>query len=145
MLHNLAVFFAHMSWVERMSLIAIGGSAVLFALLERVMPYSRGQTFLREGFFDDFALYTIAQNYVLSIVIFSIIIARLDAAGGFSRLQLIAGWPLWLQVTFFVVTHDFYIYWMHRWQHRNRFMWRLHEAHHSPKSVDWLAGSRSHA
>ena len=136
--------FAHMSMVERLSLVAIGGGAVLLAMLERVVPYTRGQAFLREGFFDDFALYTIAQNYVLSIVIFSIIIARVDDASGFSRLQLLAHWPLWLQVTLFVVTHDFYIYWMHRWQHRNRFMWRLHEAHHSPKAVDWLSGSRSH-
>jgi sterol desaturase/sphingolipid hydroxylase (fatty acid hydroxylase superfamily) len=136
--------FAHMSRVERLSLATIGTSAVLLALLERILPYSKGQAFLREGFFDDLALYTIAQNYVLGIVIFSLIIARLDAAGSFSRLQLIAHWPLWLQVTVFVVTHDFYIYWMHRWQHRNRYMWRLHEAHHSPASVDWLSGSRSH-
>lgn|SRR5579862_1709309 len=141
MVHDL---FAHMSTVERLSLAAIGGGAVLLALLERVIPYTTDQTFLRDGFFDDFALYTIAQNYVLSIVIFSIVIARLDAVGGFSRLQLVAGWPLWLQVTFFVVTHDFYIYWMHRWQHRNRYLWRLHEAHHSPTAVDWLSGSRSH-
>ena len=138
-------YFAHMSMIARWSLAAIGGSAVLLALLERLLPYTKGQAFLREGFFDDFALYTIAQSYVLSIIIFSFIIARLDAAGGFSRLHLLAHWPLWLQVTLFVVTHDFYIYWMHRWQHRNRFMWRIHEAHHSPKSVDWLSGSRSHA
>ena len=141
MLHDL---FAHMSMVERVSLATIGASAVILALLERVIPYTRGQRFLREGFFDDFAMYTIAQNYVLSIVIFSFIIVRLDAVGGFSRLQLLSRWPLWLQVGLFVVTHDFYIYWMHRWQHRNRYMWRLHEAHHSPTSVDWLSGSRSH-
>src|SRR5262249_38249856 len=136
--------FPQMPMAERLSLAAISASAVLFALLERVVPYSKGPTFLREGFFDDFALYTTAQNYVLSIVIFSVIIARLDAFGGLSRLQLIARFPVWLQVTLFVVSHDFYIYWMHRWQHRNRYMWRLHEAHHSPKSVDWLSGSRSH-
>jgi len=136
--------FAQMPIVERLSLAAIGASAVLFALLERVIPYSKGQTFLREGFFDDFALYTIAQSYVLGIVIFAFIIARLDAVGGLSRLQLLAHWPVWLQLTVFVVSHDFYIYWMHRWQHRNRYLWRLHEAHHSPKSVDWLSGSRSH-
>jgi sterol desaturase/sphingolipid hydroxylase (fatty acid hydroxylase superfamily) len=136
--------FAHMSMVERASLATIGASAVLFALLERIMPYTEGQGFLREGFFDDFAMYTIAQNYVLGIVIFSFIIARLDAAGGFSRLQLLAGWPVWTQVTLFVVTHDLYIYWMHRWQHRNKYLWRLHEAHHSPQAVDWLSGSRSH-
>jgi sterol desaturase/sphingolipid hydroxylase (fatty acid hydroxylase superfamily) len=142
--HDLVAVFAHMSWVERLSLATIGGSAVLFVALERVIPYSKGQRFLREGFFDDFALYTIAQSYVLGIVIFSFVIARLDAIGGFSRFQLIRHWPLWLQVTFFLVTHDFYIYWMHRWQHRNRYLWRLHEAHHSPRSVDWLSGSRSH-
>jgi sterol desaturase/sphingolipid hydroxylase (fatty acid hydroxylase superfamily) len=135
---------AHMSWVERLSLVTIGTSAVFLALLERAVPYSKGQAFFREGFFDDFALYTIAQSYILGIIIFSLIIARLDAVGGLSRFQLLAHWPLWLQVTVFVVTHDFYIYWMHRWQHRNRYMWRLHEAHHSPKSVDWLSGSRSH-
>jgi len=140
-LHDL---FAHMSRVERLSLATIGTSAVLLAVLERIIPYSKGQRLLREGFFDDFALYTIAQSYILGIVIFSIIIAQLDAVGGFSRLQLLARWPLWLQVTLFVATHDFYIYWMHRWQHRNRYLWRLHEAHHSPASVDWLSGSRSH-
>jgi sterol desaturase/sphingolipid hydroxylase (fatty acid hydroxylase superfamily) len=136
--------FAHMSKVERLSLSTIGIGALLLMVLERLMPYNKGQRFLRDGFFDDFAMYTIAQNYVLSIVIFSIIIVRLDAVGGWSRLHLIAHWPLWVQVTFFVVTHDLYIYWMHRWQHRNKYMWRLHEAHHSPESVDWLAGSRSH-
>jgi len=141
MLHEL---FAQMPAIQRWSLATIGSSAIVFMLLERIIPYSQGQRFLREGLFDDFALYTIAQNYVLGIVIFSIVIARLDAASGFSRLQLLARWPLWLQVTFFVVTHDFYIYWMHRWQHRNRYLWRLHEAHHSPTSVDWLSGSRSH-
>ncbi len=136
--------FAHMPMVQRVSLACIGGGAVLLMALERVVPYNKGQRFLREGFFDDFAMYTIAQNYALSIIIFSFIIARLDDAREFSRLQLIAAWPLWIQVAFFVVTHDLYIYWMHRWQHRNRYLWRLHEAHHSPTSVDWLSGSRSH-
>jgi sterol desaturase/sphingolipid hydroxylase (fatty acid hydroxylase superfamily) len=44
-----------------------------------------------------------------------------------------------------VVSHDFYIYWFHRAQHRYPLLWRLHEAHHSAREVDWLAGSRSHA
>ncbi|MDH3269186.1 MAG: sterol desaturase family protein, partial [Ignavibacteria bacterium] len=53
--------------------------------------------------------------------------------------------PIWIQLLFFLVTHDLYIYWMHRWQHKNKYLWRIHEAHHSPKKVDWLSGSRSHA
>src|SRR5262249_57546328 len=82
--------FAHMSKIERLSLAAIGSSAVLFMLLERVVPYSKGQTFLRKGFFDDFALYTVAQNYVLGIAIFSIIIARLAPALRTRRLHTIS-------------------------------------------------------
>jgi len=58
---------------------------------------------------------------------------------------LFATVPIWIQLIFFLVTHDLYIYWMHRWQHKNKFLWRIHEAHHSPKKVDWLSGSRSHA
>ncbi len=45
---------------------------------------------------------------------------------------------------FFLVTHDLYIYWFHRWQHHSKILWRTHEAHHSVTEVDWLAGSRSH-
>ena len=45
---------------------------------------------------------------------------------------------MWVQVLFFLVTHDFYIYWFHRWQHHNPVLWRTHEAHHSGKHVDWL-------
>jgi len=119
--------------------------AILFILLERVFPYNEGQKIFREGFFNDLALYTIAQSYILGIIIFTFIIKSLDDATKLSRLHLFANVPIWLQLVFFTLTHDFYIYWMHRWQHKNKFLWRLHEAHHSTKKVDWLSGSRSHA
>lgn len=119
--------------------------AILFILLERVFPYNEGQKIFREGFFNDLALYTIAQSYILGIIIFTFIIKSLDDATKLSRLHLFANVPIWLQLVFFTITHDFYIYWMHRWQHKNKFLWRLHEAHHSTKKVDWLSGSRSHA
>lgn len=119
--------------------------AILFILLERVFPYNEGQKIFREGFFNDLALYTIAQSYILGIIIFTFIIKSLDDAMKLSRLHLFANVPIWLQLVFFTLTHDFYIYWMHRWQHKNKFLWRLHEAHHSTKKVDWLSGSRSHA
>jgi sterol desaturase/sphingolipid hydroxylase (fatty acid hydroxylase superfamily) len=134
-----------MTFAGRISIITIVSAALLFILFERLFPYNRGQRVLREGFFDDLALYTIAQSYVLGIIIYSWIIRFLDEVTGLSHLQLLSGWPVWLQLVFFSVTHDFYIYWMHRWQHRNKWLWRIHEAHHSPRKVDWLSGSRSHA
>ena len=45
-------------------------AAVFFIIAERIWPYTKGQKVLREGFFDDLALYTIAQSYILGILIF---------------------------------------------------------------------------
>ena len=138
-------YFANMSSAELNSTIVIVGTALFFIIVERIWPYTKGQKVLREGFFDDLALYTIVQSYILGILIFTYIINFIDTSTGISRLQLFRNVPIWIQLIFFLVTHDLYIYWMHRWQHKNKYLWRIHEAHHSPKKVDWLSGSRSHA
>jgi sterol desaturase/sphingolipid hydroxylase (fatty acid hydroxylase superfamily) len=134
-----------MSNVELYSTLIIVGTAVFFIIAERIWPYTKGQKVLREGFFDDLALYTVAQSYILGIFIFTYIINFVDSSTGLSRLRLFENVPIWIQLVFFLITHDIYIYWMHRWQHNNKYLWRIHEAHHSPKKVDWLSGSRSHA
>jgi sterol desaturase/sphingolipid hydroxylase (fatty acid hydroxylase superfamily) len=138
-------YYAGMNDVEITSILIIVSSALIIIILERLFPYTKGQNILREGFFDDFALYSVAQSYILGIIIFSYIIRFIDNSTGISRLNLFQDVPIWLQLLFFLVTHDLYIYWMHRWQHKNKYLWRIHEAHHSPKKVDWLSGSRSHA
>ena len=121
----------------------IGAAAVLI-ILERAFPYDRRQHFFRAGLWNDLFFYSIIQNYILGIAI-SFIIEQVDHAANFSRLRLVSDWPLWTQFLLFFVTHDLYIYWFHRWQHRSKWLWRLHEAHHSTLEVDWLSGSRSHA
>ncbi len=138
-------YFESLSSAETYSMLVILSAAVVFIILERIFPYTKGQEVFREGFFDDLALYTIAQSYILSIIIFGYVIYYIDNTTGISRLQLFANVPIWVQLIFFLITHDIYIYWMHRWQHSNKWLWRIHEAHHSPKKVDWLSGSRSHA
>ncbi len=121
-------------------LISVG----VFIGLERKMPYNKGLPVFREGFWVDLVWYTLIQSYFLKILIFDYIIQPMDKAWHLSSLQ-VTSWPLALQVLFFLVVHDFYIYWFHRWQHHSKILWRTHEAHHSNKEVDWLAGTRSHA
>jgi sterol desaturase/sphingolipid hydroxylase (fatty acid hydroxylase superfamily) len=117
---------------------------VLIVLLERLRPYDRGQPFLRAGFWTDFLLYAVVQSWVMGLLI-AALIRGIDAWTGCSHLGLVSRWTLAVQVAFFVVTHDLYIYWFHRWQHRSPRLWRLHEAHHSAADVDWLTSVRSHA
>jgi sterol desaturase/sphingolipid hydroxylase (fatty acid hydroxylase superfamily) len=38
--------------------------------------------------------------------------------------------PFWLQVVTILVSVSLFRYWMHRWQHTNEFLWRLHSYHH---------------
>jgi sterol desaturase/sphingolipid hydroxylase (fatty acid hydroxylase superfamily) len=130
--------------LPQVSALTITLSAMVIIALERVMPYDRGQKFFREGFWTDLVWYTLVQSYLLSLVI-SALIRGIDSWSGLSRFGLISSWPVWLQLVFFLILHDCYIYWFHRWQHTSSVLWRLHEAHHSVKNVDWLAGSRSHS
>ena len=130
--------------VEKITFIILVISVITMITLERLVPYRKGLPFFREGFWIDLVWYTLIQSYFLKILIFDYIIAPTEQHFHFSSLHLISAWPVYLQVLFFFVTHDFYIYWFHRLQHHSKFFWRTHEAHHSVKEVDWMAGSRSH-
>jgi len=126
------------------SLLLVIGT-ILVVYLERKFPYRRGIPFFRDGFWTDVIGYTIIQSFILKIIIFDYIIAPIQVRFSVGDIPQFSSWPITLQVLFFLVTHDFYIYWFHRWQHANKFLWRTHEAHHSNEQVDWNAGTRSHA
>lgn len=113
-------------------------------ILEKLFPYTKGQKVFREGFFNDVVMYSVVQSYLLGLIIFGFL-NWVKYNTDLYQYSLIGNWPVWLQVLFFIVTHDFYIYWFHRLQHKNKILWRTHEAHHSPKTVDWLSGARSHS
>jgi len=111
---------------------------------ERISPYRKGLPFFREGFWIDLVWYTLIQSYFLKIIIFDYIIYPLQHHLAWQGFQFFKDLPIAAQVLFFLVTHDLYIYLFHRLQHASKFLWRTHEAHHSGKEVDFLAGSRSH-
>jgi sterol desaturase/sphingolipid hydroxylase (fatty acid hydroxylase superfamily) len=117
---------------------------IFIILFERVRPYRKDLPFFREGFWVDLVWYTLIQSYFLKILIFDYIIQPINHSIDWSDFQLVRNWSVASQVLFFTITHDFYIYWFHRLQHANKFLWRTHEAHHSGKYVDFLQGSRSH-
>jgi sterol desaturase/sphingolipid hydroxylase (fatty acid hydroxylase superfamily) len=56
----------------------------------------------------------------------------------------VAAQPWWLQAVEVIVLSDFLIYWAHRFQHNNEFLWRFHKVHHSAEHLDWLAAHREH-
>lgn len=129
------------SVVVRTSLTVAMVAGMLIAL-ERWRPYRRGQRLLRSGWWTDLFWYTLVQSQVLGVAIAVAIDPLARAARGATT--GVGSWPIGIQLGFFLVSHDLYIYGFHRLQHRVPWLWRLHEAHHSVEEVDWLAGSRSH-
>jgi sterol desaturase/sphingolipid hydroxylase (fatty acid hydroxylase superfamily) len=123
------------------SIILVLGTALLI-FLERKFPYRRGIPFFRKGFWTDVIGYTLIQSFLLKILIFDYIITPIQDASAWHGLPQITAWPVWLQVLFFLITHDLYIYGFHRWQHANKILWRTHEAHHSNQEIDWISGAR---
>jgi len=128
-------------WQVGSALVVVFGAGIFIAL-ERCFPYEPKQKTLREGLVNDLLFYGIAQSYVLGLIIAWIIRALQGCLGSH---RLVSTWPIWLQTVFFLVAHDVYIYWFHRAQHHSRYLWRIHEAHHSGTSVDWISGARSHS
>ena len=133
-----------MTLIQTTTLILFGW--VIFIICwERIDPYRKGLPFFRDGFWVDMVWYTLIQSYFLKILIFNYIIPVIQNGIHWHGFAFFKSWSIIEQVLFFVVTHDLYIYLFHRLQHANKVLWRTHEAHHSGKEVDFLAGSRSHA
>jgi sterol desaturase/sphingolipid hydroxylase (fatty acid hydroxylase superfamily) len=124
---------------QLLSPILICAGAVVLIALERLSPYQRGQKLLRAGLVTDLVFYGLLQGYVVGALV-KLLLERLE-----SRPGLVSGWPLAAQLALFLLAHDLYIYWFHRWQHSSRVLFRLHEVHHAARELDWIATSRTHA
>jgi len=66
--------------------------------------------------------------------------SRLDVL----RLDLLRGLPWYVGLAIFWVVGDLAMYWWHRLQHANRFLWALHSVHHSQEKLNLFTASRRH-
>lgn len=146
MLLNVPPFLLNLGHGTYMSILGviIPCWAILMTILERIFPYTKGIKLFRRGFWIDLIWYTFIQSKIMEVIIFTYIILNLKNYLGLANFGPLSHLNFWVLLLFFFVVHDFYIYWFHRFQHNNKYLWRTHEAHHSVREVDWLAGSRSH-
>ena len=119
--------------------------ACLAAIAERLWPL-RPQPIFRRGFLTD-VTYT-GVNILLRVVLTNSVgqaFVWLGAASlPASMAGLLVGQPFWVQLAATVLVVDFFAYWMHRGKHAWPRWWRLHEAHHSSRELDWLSSVRFH-
>ena len=122
------------------------GSAILFAVIEKIWPLRKNQNVFRKDWQGDlihFGFNHLLIGFMLLVVNFLIhnVFGWLIKSELQSFIQGIWFVP---QLLLCIFVADFVEYWTHRAYHEVPFLWKYHSVHHSSEHMDWLAGSRLH-
>ena len=119
---------------------------VVFVPVERFWPLHPGQkTFRPEWTTDAFyfvATHLPAQLLTFLMVLPALLLTKWLAIPGLQA--IVQRWPYLVQLVAAIFVADLGQYLVHRTFHTVPFLWRFHSIHHSIKTLDWIAGSRSH-
>jgi sterol desaturase/sphingolipid hydroxylase (fatty acid hydroxylase superfamily) len=119
---------------------------LIFSPIEVLWPAYPEQSVFRSQWLTDI-VYFLSTHLPIQITTFLILLpaTQLSSILRIPALANAVGHLPWLVQFFLAVTvADLAEYFIHRAFHKVPFMWRFHAIHHSSKSLDWIAGSRSH-
>lgn len=119
---------------------------LIFSPIEVLWPAYPKQSVFRSEWLTDI-VYFLSTHLPIQVTTFLILLPAIQLTSllNLPVVPAMVGRLPWL-VQFFlaVVVADLAEYLIHRAFHKVPFMWRFHAIHHSSKSLDWIAGSRSH-
>ncbi len=117
----------------------------IFVPLERMLAV-RPAPLRRAEWLTDLGWYFI--NSLLPAAIIAVPLATLVRAlqglDPFGLYSAAASLPVLARLGLALAVNDLAVYWMHRWQHANPWLWRFHAVHHSAPHLDWLVNTRAH-
>ena len=119
---------------------------LIFSPIEVLWPAYPEQSVFRSEWLTDI-VYFLSTHLPIQITTFLILLpaTQLSSVLNVPALTNAVGRLPWLLQFFLaVLVADLAEYFIHRAFHKVPFMWRFHAIHHSSKSLDWIAGSRSH-
>jgi sterol desaturase/sphingolipid hydroxylase (fatty acid hydroxylase superfamily) len=125
-------------------LIVFMAGLALFLAIETVAPARPWQSarWRRLGFHAGIAALNTVIIRVFAYVPFLLWIVYVEEEGwGISRWLEIVGWP---EIVLAIVVLDAFDYFWHRANHRVRFLWRFHKAHHADTGMDVTTALRFH-
>ena len=96
------------------------------------------------NFFNDIVYTLFYRGALYNVLILAAITNALEPRLGALRIDFLGGAPWLVQLAVFWIGGDFVMYWWHRLQHSNRFLWALHSVHHSQEQMTLLTAARRH-
>jgi lathosterol oxidase len=119
---------------------------LIFSPIEVLWPAYPKQTVFRPEWLTD-VVYFLSTHLPIQVTTFLIMLPALQLTSVLniqSVTSAVGHLPWVVQFFLAVLVADLGEYFIHRAFHTVPFMWRFHAIHHSSKSLDWIAGSRSH-
>lgn len=132
--------------VSRSGIAAVLALFVLVVPFEKLFPRHLDQPLRRPQLGTDVAFALSAPLMQIATLTVAIPIAILSFAWlpGLAIRPAVTALPPVAQILAGVALFDFALYWAHRWAHEVPLLWRFHQIHHSPQTMDWISGFRNH-
>ena len=137
--------------VQAVPLVRSAGHATLVAmgffltvlLFERRARVDVGR-YRSRNFFNDVVYTLFYKGGFYNVLLLAIVTNVLSSQMPFLQLNLLRDLPWYVGLAIFWIAGDLAIYWWHRLQHANRFLWALHSVHHSQQRLNLFTASRRH-
>lgn len=142
MLELIKNYFEHIPSVHRALLLA--GGITFFWMVELAVPLFnfKYNKFKHAGLNIFFTLTTIVINFLFALIMVKVSDWTLQQK--FGLLQILTINP-WLEAIIGLLFLDFIgAYWVHRIEHKVKFLWKFHMVHHADTQVDTTTGNRHH-
>jgi sterol desaturase/sphingolipid hydroxylase (fatty acid hydroxylase superfamily) len=121
--------------------VTFGALCILF--FEFYTPYKKAWHPTLNDIKNDALFLVLVQMILPKLFSFTLIylfLGTLDAKNTLWPQEL----PIVIQAILMILIADFLRYWVHRYAHINKTLWKLHAVHHSPKKLYWLNVGRFH-
>lgn len=119
---------------------------IVFVPLERFWPRHPQQGIFRPEWSTDY-FYFVVTHLPAQLITFAMLLPATVATKWLAMPTMtnsVGTLPFILQLPLAILVADLAQYATHRAFHQIPFLWRFHSIHHSIKTMDWIAGSRSH-
>ncbi len=116
---------------------------VLQYVMEHIFPQkSKNNNIQNEGFNLLVGVFNAAILFIPSALLVTLL--GWISKNNIGLLQIIV-LPVWIQIAATIILMDFFMYWWHRLNHTQKFLWRFHRFHHRDTMMNTTTAIRFHS
>ena len=142
MLETALTYLKSLAWDSNLGIPCIAWTFGLALLLDKHAPLFSKDNWLHESSLFDIRFFFFSVSLFILITYFLAPYAQTYATPK-GNMPFTLSWQIGIGLFIFVFS-DFVSYWVHRWEHTNKFFWKFHKLHHSGRVLMLFTVARMH-